>query len=71
MSADQHGLQITLLSDLPFRRSHLDRASAAEITASAVLTACGGGKVDGRTVSFVTTVLLVCFLTNFSTIHQL
>ena len=46
MSADRHGLQIFLLSDLPFRRSHLDRVSAAEIMARTVLTACDGGNVD-------------------------
>jgi len=36
MSADRHGLQISLLSDVPFRRSHLDRVSAVQIKASTV-----------------------------------
>ena len=46
MSADRNGLQIFLLSDLPFRRSHLDHVSAAEIMARAVLTAYGAANVD-------------------------
>jgi hypothetical protein len=71
MSADRHVLQIFHLSDLPFRRSHSDRVSVADIMARTVSTAHGVGNVDWKRVLFVTTVLLVCFLRNFSTIHQL